>query len=56
MNEDLATKAWADHHDQLSGGMAKAIRAVMDTMNVLNEQQFGAPWRKNGACRKSAKC
>lgn len=56
MNEDLATKEWADHHGQVSDGIAKAIRAIADTLRVLHEQQFSAPWRQDTSGGKSAKC
>jgi hypothetical protein len=46
MNEDFATKAWADNHAALSGGIANGIRTILDSLKVLNDKQFEAPWRQ----------
>ncbi|MES2288427.1 MAG: hypothetical protein V4530_01715 [Pseudomonadota bacterium] len=56
MNEDFATREWAENHGQLSDGIAKAARAIMESLKVLHEQQYGAPWAKAKPCRDSAKC
>lgn len=56
MNEDLATRAWAEHHGKLSQGIADAAHAIMASMKVLQEKQYDAPWRRSSACDKAAKC
>jgi hypothetical protein len=46
MNEDFATKAWADNHATLSNGIHRAIQTVAHSLKVLNDKQFEAPWRQ----------
>ena len=56
MNEDLATRAWAEHHAKLSDGVAQAAHAIMDSLRVLQEKQYNAPWLRPSACRGSPRC
>ncbi len=50
MNEELATRAWADNHATLSTGISKAIGKLMDGLTVLNARQYHAPWRQPATC------
>jgi hypothetical protein len=56
MNEDLATRAWADNHAKLSDGVVQAAHAIMQSLRVLHEKQYNAPWLRPDARRGSAKC
>lgn len=56
MNEDFATREWGERHGQLSQGIADAAHAIMESLRVLHEKQYGAPWRRATPCRDSAKC
>lgn len=56
MNEDYATRGWAEHHGELSQGIANAARAIMESLKVMQEKRFAAPWREPAVCRNTAKC
>jgi hypothetical protein len=47
MNEDFATRAWADQHKQFSKSVASAVHTIMDAMNVLQAKQYDAPWSRS---------
>jgi hypothetical protein len=56
MNEDFATKAWADNHATLSKGIASGIRTILDSLKVLNDKQFDAPWRQRVGQKECPPC
>ena len=56
MNEDFATRTWADRHAQFSKGVTDAARTVMDALAVLNAKQFDAPWRQPAPPQDCATC
>jgi hypothetical protein len=45
MNEDFATKAWADNHAVMSEGIGRGISAFLKSLKGLHDKQFDAPWR-----------
>jgi hypothetical protein len=56
MNEDFATKAWAENHEKLSSGIYRTFRTVMDAMAVLHAKQYDAPWRQVTPPRDCTSC
>jgi hypothetical protein len=46
MNEDFATRAWADNYGRFGRDIATAVRTIKDAMEVLHAKQFDAPWKQ----------
>lgn len=45
MNEDFASRAWADNHAKLTTSFGEVLATIGRAMRVLNEKQFEAPWK-----------
>jgi hypothetical protein len=56
MNEDFATKAWADKHAQFSRSVVSAARTITDAMKVLHAKQYDAPWRQPASRNDCTTC
>jgi hypothetical protein len=47
MRDDFLGADWSANHHRLSADMHKLVRAIGNSFDVLNRQQFAAPWRRN---------
>lgn len=52
MNEDFASREWAENHQRFSADIGKALKTLWRGFERLNAAQFEAPWeRKQGECK-----
>jgi len=52
MNEDFASRAWADNHHRFSQDIVASFKTLWRGFKRLTAAQFDAPWdRKSGECK-----
>jgi hypothetical protein len=47
MRDDFLGADWSANHSRLSADIHKLVRAIGNSFDVLNRQQFAAPWRRS---------
>lgn len=48
MSRDYESADWADHHSDVSTGLAHLFAALAHAFERLNAIEYDAPWEKDG--------